>query len=267
MKRMLIGSTTLFSLIVVGIIAALSSGQSPKPAAETKSSEPLPPVATQFPVLLDRGQASLVEECKPLAQSFLDATTVEQIMPLVHNPETAEARIHRYYPNGLIEPQGLKDFNLGQAMQIKGNAVSFVVRNNDFDARTIVFIDGPQGLKVHWESFVGWSEMAWQEFTTQKPTAAKIFRVIVAPVEYYNFDFKDDKKWQSYSLQSSDKTLLIYGYVERESVLNFKIKLNPDVKNAPMILALKFPEAATTANQVIIESQVADGWIEDFQSP
>lgn len=263
MKRMLIVSGILFSLIVAGTIAAITSGESPAPIAVVKPVKPLVSVIPEAPTLLDRNQVVLAAECKVIAQRFLDAKSVEELLSVVYQPETAESRIRGYYPDGVVEPQGLKDFNIGQAMQIKGKAVSFVIRNNNFDANTLVFIDGPQGLKVYWESFVGWSEMPWQDFITQKPTVAKAFRVILLPIDYYNFDFTDDRKWQSYSLRSPDREHSLYGYVEREGTLNFKIMLNPDVKRAPMILSLKFPEGATSGSQVIIEDQVADGWIEE----
>ena len=267
MKRMLIGSGLLFSLIVVGIIVALSGGQAPESARELRPAQPASSLSPQEAAPPKRSHASLVAECQPLAQSFLEAKTVEEMLPLVQNPEIAEPRMRRYYPGGMIEPQGLKDFNLGQAMQTKGKAISVVVRNLDFEAKTLVFIDGPQGLKINWESFVGWSDMPWADFIARKPTVAQAFRVIVAPVDYYNFSFADDRKWQSYSLQSPDKVHVIYGYVTRESALNFQVKLNPDVKSAPMILGLKFPDGATTANQVIIDSWIADGWIEEDLGP
>ncbi len=263
MKRMLIVSGILFSLIVAGIVAALTSGQSPLPTVAVKAVEASVAVAPAAKTLLDRNQGELAAECQVIAQKFLDATSVEELLSVVYNPETAEPRIRGYYADGVVEPQGLKDFNVGQAMQIKGKAVSTVIRNNNFDAKSIIFIDGPQGFEVYWESFVGWSEMPWLDFIAQKPTEAKEFRVILAPVDYYNFDFADDRKWQSYTLQSPDGEHSLYGYVERESTLNFKIMLNPDVKSAPMILSLKYPEGATSGSEVIIEDQIAEGWIEE----
>lgn len=109
--------------------------------------------------------------------------------------------------------------------------------------------------------------MPWQDFLDQKPTSPKAFRLTLAQVDYYNFGFKDDMKWQSYSLESPDKAHIVYGYVEKESVLNSKIKLNPDVKSSPMMLSLKFPEGALTSNQVIIEDLVGEGWIEPITPP
>ena len=268
MSHMLIGSGVLFSLIVIGIITALSGGNDTVPAPLAKPTQPALPVVAVPANLIQRPQASLAAECEPIARKFLEAKSIEEILPLIYQAEAAEPKLRLHYQGGVITPQGLSEFNVGQAMQVLGKAVSFVVRNRDFDQKSMAFIDdGPQGLKIHWESFVGWSDMPWQEFLDQKPTTSKVFRVLLASVDYYNFGFKDDVKWQSYALESPDKSQVLYGYVEKESDLNSKIKLNPDVKNSPMMLSLKFPEGALTPIQVIIEGQVAEGWIEQITPP
>lgn len=268
MSHMLIGSGILFSLLVGGIIFALTSGNDPAPAPLVKPKQLAPPLAAAPATLIQRPQASLASECEPIARKFLEARSIEEILPLIHQAESAEPKLRRHYSGGVITPQGLSDFNVGQSMQILGKAVSFVIRNRDFDQKNMAFIDnGPDGMKLHWESFVGWSDMPWQQFMDEKPKTPKVFRVLVSEIEYYNFGFRDDGKWQSYALKSPDKLFTLYGYVEKDSLLNSKIKLNPDVKISPMMLSLKFPEDGLSPTQVIIESQVAEGWIEQINPP
>ena len=53
-------------------------------------------------------------------------------------------------------------------------------------------MDTPQGLKVDWESWAGWSEISWEKFLSMKPVSEHVFRVTLSAVDYYNFGFADE---------------------------------------------------------------------------
>jgi hypothetical protein len=56
---------------------------------------------------------------------------------------------------------------------------------------------------------------------------------------------------------------MVYGYVERGSLLDERVRLESDVKVAPMILMLRFPkDAPEGGRQVLIVDKLADGWAE-----
>jgi hypothetical protein len=86
-------------------------------------------------------------------------------------------------------------------------------------------------------------------------------------VEYYNFEFLDEKKWQSYSLRSADSTYTFYGYVERGSALDNHLRPNQDENNLPVTLGLKFPLNPKNDTQVEIVDLVTEGWIEKKERP
>ncbi|MEO7098882.1 MAG: hypothetical protein ABI162_05940, partial [Luteolibacter sp.] len=85
--------------------------------------------------------------------------------------------------------------------------------------------------------------------------------------DYYNFDFNDDMKWQSYRLVSPDGEHAIYGYVEKSSLLDGRIRPNADVKSTPLMLSLKFPPGSTSSNQVLIDQFITEGWVEEKETP
>lgn len=268
MRLMLIGGGTLFALIVAGVIVALRSG---KPTAKV-AAVPATPAATAAMTVTagpstKRDEAVLAAEAGHLARKFLEASRVEELLPLVRNPEVVESRIREFYPDGKISAAGLSQFNAGGNGEVRGPIISYSVRTRDQDERVMAFVDGPQGLKVDWESWVGWSEISWKEFLAIKPTSARVFRVSLAPVDYYNFEFKDDLKWQSYRLESPDHESAVYGYVEKGSQLDKQIRPASDVKSVLLILSLKFPEGRLSSNQVLIERRVADGWVEENARP
>ena len=171
--------------------------------------------------------------------------------------------MRQFYPEGNIEPAGISKFNASGESTPLGDFKSVEVMTGDFENKNLFFTNEEDGLKIDWESWVGWSEMPWKEFRSSKPESSKVFRVTLSAVEYYNFDFLDEAKWQSYQLTSPDQEHSIYGYVERGSLMEKRFRLPPDVKSIPFMLKLKFHKDTRTNDQVEIEEVVNEGWIEE----
>ena len=266
MLWMLIGGGSLFALIVAGVLVAMKDGNKQAAQVPTKPLKPVPESAAGQS--LKKNDAAITAEAEPLARKFLEATSVDEILPLLRNRDVAEARIRKFYPDGKISAPGMAAFNTLSEVSRMGSFLSFNIRTRDFEDKALTYVDTPEGLKIDWECWVGWSATSWDDFVSSKSTETKVFRLNLGSVDYYNVGFKDDQKWQSYRLISPDGKHSIYGYAERGSVLNARLRPPPDIKQMPMILALKFPENATSANQVIIESLVAEGWaVENEESP
>jgi hypothetical protein len=152
-------------------------------------------------------------------------------------------------------------FNSAMVLTRIGAVLSLKVRTQDFVDRPIAFFDTPEGIRIDWESWAGWSEMSWPEFLKNKPTTAKVFRVSLRQVDYYNFTFSDDVKWCSYRLDSPDAQHSVFGYAERGTSLDSTLRPPVDVKSTAVTLALRFPEGAGPGNQVVIDRIISDGWV------
>lgn len=262
LRWMLIGGGTLFAAILVGVIMALGSGKTPEPDPASKAG---PPAATaEAPPASPpaRGGLSLLAEAESLARKFMDATRVEEILPLVRNPQAAETRIRRQYPDGKIPAPGISVFNTTGLRDFGAGGAAVKVRTGDHEQKTLHFIDGPEGMKIDWESWIGWSDLSWEEFMATKPSTSHVFRLFLSPVDYYNFGFSEDK-WRSYRLLSPDREHPLYGYAEKEGLVEGQIRHVGVGKNLPLMLSLKFPTGATSNNQVVIERLVSDGWVEN----
>ena len=265
MRLMLIGGSALFTLIVAGVIIGMNSGSRP---TQTEPLKPLSMKPSEASIAVPRRtEAVLAAEAEPLARKFLEATRVEDILPLVRNPEATEARIRKYFPDGGIPAMGLSMFNSTGAGEIRPPFICYSVTTRDHQEKPLCFIEGPQGLKIDWESWVGWSELSWEEFLSKKPTAPHVFRLKLAPIEYYNFQFKDDLKWQSYRLESPDGEHSVYGYVEKASMLDGQLRPAGEAKSVMVMLSLKFPEGAASPNQVLVDRFVIDGWLLENEKP
>lgn len=273
MRWILGGAVSLLVVIAAGLIltwqgkgniATTASPQPPQAPPATPPPAAAPPAAeAALPGLMQRGAPSVLAEAEPLARKFLEARSVDELLPLVRNPERAKPRLLRQYPQGRIDPPGLAQFNASGNVALNEKLATVDIRTRNFETRQLTLVATPEGLKIDWESWVGWSDMTWAALLAALPTEATRFRVIVKRVDYYNFGFSDDKQWQSYRLESLDGEHMIFGYVQRNSSVEDKLRSNPQAERSPMILKISFPAGvAASNNQVVIDDVVANGWVE-----
>lgn len=207
-------------------------------------------------------EAEFLALAEALAKKFLSAKSVDELLPLVRNPETAEARMRGHYAGGQVVPAGLFSFNLNKQPVTADGITEFQILTGEQELKTLAFADSTQGLKIDWESWAGWSEMDWEEFLKSKPVEEKTFRVVLGAVEYYNFDFIEERKWKSYRLTSPDREQAVFGYVERDSLLVQQLHLDKGVKEGKFMLSMKFMPGSRSDNQVRITKVVNEGWLE-----
>ncbi len=265
MRWFLIGGVALLGLLLAGLAVIMRDQSGPEKITKSRVAEE--EVAAAPTVSTVRSDQAVLAEAEPLAEKFLAATNVDELLPLVRHPEITGPRMAEYYPDGKVEAPGISRFNPGQQVSLLGRLRVVMVVTKDYDAKALVVTDSPGAMKVDWEAWVGWSEMPWEGFRKAKPTEAKVFRVTLSPVDYYNFAFSDDRRWQSYRLESPDREHSLYGYAEKGSTLAERLRLDADVKSLPLMLSLKFPEGSLADDQVEIDRFVADGWVEQDSEP
>lgn len=208
------------------------------------------------------GHVRLLSDAHPVARAFLEATTVEKLLKVVDRPDVVSERIKRYYPDGVIDPPGLGDYSQFSQVRMVGPYGVIPLRTRDFKVRLMTFRLYSDELKVDWESWVGWSEIPWEEFIRDRPGGEHVFRVNLAAVEYYNFDFSDDRRWQSFRLISPDEKHSLYGYVSRDTPAHIALRSVLEAGFAQVMVELRFVEGAGESDQVEITRIIAENWID-----
>ncbi|NJM38129.1 MAG: hypothetical protein HC845_09895 [Akkermansiaceae bacterium] len=264
LKGLIFGAATLALLLILGGILLLQKDDK-KPVVAVERIAPTVPVAPSEPdeKNLINAQAAAIK-VEPLVRKFLSAKTVDEILPLVRNPQVAESRIKNFYPEGKMIPFELAQYNLPGTADSADEVVSIYVRDRDFKDREIALIATPEGYKIDWESWIGWSEISVSDFMAKKPENPKTFRVTLSEVKYYNFDFTDDSKWTSYRIGFPNQESL-YGYVEKDSILHQRIKLQEGQKQQKVILSLKYPPEASRNDQVLVHDLLSIGWVDQMK--
>jgi hypothetical protein len=267
MVGFLIGGAVLFSVMVALVLYVLLKPARITPVITSSAVQaPLPPVTERKKVQKvlpsNWSEADILVEGGPVAEKFLNATSVDEMLECVRDPETVEPLMRARYPDGKVEPFGLKDFSSATVVAFRNGAASLMVQTREFDSKLVNFVNTPAGIRIDWESFVGWSEMPWNEFVETQPTEPKKLRLLALPTPYYNFDFKDESKWRSYQLTLQDEMKVIYGYTPIGSEADQKLMANESGLPVAVILELKFPKNRSSKNQVLIENFVSEGWVE-----
>lgn len=271
-EKLLMAAMVAGALILLLVALLVSRRSKPEQAAAPMPVTPSPielPVTPPSPIAKEDvelgGELDIREFLRlaePMARTFLNAKSVEELLPVIRHPKTTGPRLGERHPDGNLQPPGFQSFAEGGAIQIDRTSAVVKVLTGTFEQRNLSFARTRDGWKIDWESWVGWSDLSWEQFKDKAPTTPSRFRVRLKPIIYYNFSFSDDTRWRSYLIESPDGSERYFGYVERGSRVDDLINFADSPSGGDFILALSFPAENTGRNQVLITDRIAVGWIE-----
>jgi hypothetical protein len=266
---LLVGAVPLLILVLVGLHFLNDFNAKEAPAPEPRSNggalglddEPV----TTHPDVPEFKSVDVEEESELIfaqVRKFMAAESVEEMLAMVRGGAKTEAKIRLYYEKHLYQPLALRALGEDGSISTSRGMVSINVTLDDFTVRQIALENVDDRYLVDWESWAGYSEMEWEVFLKMNPRRGKEFRVVVSPVDYYNFDFADDGHWKSFRITAPNEDGVVYGYLPRSSPLMEKLKpLDPSRQSAAYVLKLRYPLETKTANQVLIEDVICSGWV------
>jgi len=206
----------------------------------------------------------LMLELETVAKAFLEAPDLAAVLRHVRDPEKTAPKLEAWLAGRPYVAPGFHEL-ISKSVATSSSAgklITLMVRTGDFEMRDLVLVGEAGSFKVDWESWVGWSEMSWEEFQSERPAQGKWFRVTLSRVDYYNFAFKNELEWSSYRLDSPDGSASLYGYVPRTSQLDQEIRPVDESEKVKLLLKLRYPADQPTGNQVLIEAVSGDAWVE-----
>ncbi len=270
----LASSLLVVILAVVLVLLLLDRKKSTVPSVTetTPSSADIAPVV----VTVDPGVKALNAKKKQMneikmalasAEKFIAAPDIPAMLECVRGGAVQEARMLKYYEKQPYQPLALEamDRNSG-VLLAEGKAYQVIVRDSQNIARALVLLKEGDRYLVDWESWVGWSDMSWEEIKEKKPLTPTAVRVIVSAESYYNFDFPTsaEKDWLSYRLDFVGEDRFLYGYLRRDSPVINQMRPIATDSNGAMILKIRYVEAGSHPTQVVIDSVESDSWIKDL---
>lgn len=230
---------------------------------EEVEAPPAAPAPTAPPIVENSAKTGILA-LEEVIKAFLESPSTVELLRQVRDPERIAPKLEAWLAGKAYVAPGFTEIvsSSFDADGESGNLIKAQVRTADYEMREITLVGGQSGFKVDWESWVGWSEMSWDRFQSERPTEGKWFRVSLTQVDYYNFAFKNDLEWASYRLESPDKSVAFYGYVPRTSQLDQEIRPIDKQENVKLLLKLRFPPDQPHGDQVLIEGISGQGWFE-----
>jgi len=206
----------------------------------------------------DDEQVALLED---FLTGFFAAKTIDEMLPYVIPVDNIREKMIKYYEGENISQSPFKNINVARDDPEALGYITFRSQTQDYANHTGSLKYSRDAILLDWESFVGYSEMTWDELAKSRPTKKVRVRVIAKRAFYYNEDFTDESKWQAVAMNSPNEEDSIYGYIEKRSagaerLFNFGLS-----DNRKVVLDIHFPTNAKKGDQVFIDDVVALGWV------
>lgn len=203
---------------------------------------------------------------KEALTAFLGADTVDKLLPFVANRSQVEPAVRAYYTKYSLKPIQAADIQrFPNAAARADEAPMLVTLSTGAKIRATVLATADGQLGVDWPSFVALSDMEWNEFFDSKPAAPVMFRVVAEAGDWYAGTFADASKYRCIKLTDphDHASSSYFAYAERAGVIGQEMTalIRDHTGPFPLTVRVKYPQDATAAHQVLLDSVVADGWL------
>ena len=202
-------------------------------------------------------------DMEALLLSFLEAESVEELLEVVDHPEVSEPRIRKFYEEGRGELPLLGNYMEIRPIEYDGEEVKCALVKVFGTISMVPFNRGEDGLpQLEWEAVVGWMDPSLEEILASNPEAPVEVKVFGVLDDYYNYEFRDEKKWACVRLSDRNLGNLFYAYFDRADE-RFRPLLDLEVGDpAPMTIELKFGVKREFSQAEITEFRTF-GWTGD----
>ncbi len=218
-----------------------------------------------------------------LLKKYGAAKSWKDKLPLVHESGQVRPLMEEYYGSqGAVDPT----LNGGiSASNIKIGKRDVLALSYSSSERLNMMVHAnfwrnPEGLRLDWESFVGFSGKPMAAFRAGHCAEPTVFRVLAVLDDYFNFEFADAARYLSLRLYSPNGQDYVHGFCTRDSPDGRKLlelldgtpgsRLAAGAANGlrsqagshfPITVRLAFPENAQSDRCVKIEKFVSPWWL------
>ncbi len=216
----------------------------------------------------DQEATATIERLQAAVREFFNATTVEELAPLVRQPERVLPLMSRYYAHRPVFSSRLKTVQLFLPLSINNCANYWMITailNNGQSRHLFVEDLDTKETRIDWETLVSYQPIPWDDFVTQRPTSTSLdFRVTVTRDHFYSHEFADSQHWSCFLLSAPESSETLFGYAPADSSLAQAINQQIEASNnhqASLILRLSIPERLQSHRGVMIENILSNQWL------
>lgn len=202
----------------------------------------------------------LVKAIDTAVRSYMQASTIDEKLRYVRQPEAMKARMESYYSRYPLKAEKVGVVTDYKPLALENTLFWSVVASVEVTRGEGLLVEqlSDNEVKIDWESHVNYQPMAWDQYATEQPTKAMAFRVTVEPTIRYLAEFSDEARWVCYQLQAKNSEAFLYGYVQRNSQEHALIQQRISNGGTNMILRLQFAKAMKAKNSLVINKVISN---------
>jgi hypothetical protein len=241
-------------LMLGSLLAALGAGgwfarQRPAEVA----AEPLPaPVA-----VVDDGLSA-----RAVAEHFTGATTQEERLKWVRQPEAVAAAMEQFFSSGkgsgeaVAKLDAIAPGNLDDSIHER-----FAVTLADGTRRLLCLLPTAGGVRVDFKAYARHGSVAWADLLGGQAAEADEMRLFLEKGDYYNFGFKHEVRWQCFTVSSPDLELPVWVYLARTDPAHKLLQAAYGPKPVRVTVALRSVGDSHLRRQFEIVAVRAADWV------
>ena len=206
------------------------------------------------------------EAALPFAERFLEARSVEQLLPVVRERQRVGALLESYYDTRPVAAFDGGELSLADAANVAGRVFLRLAAQAE-DGRVLGLTMEKVGddYLVDWESFVARSEVDWVEFKEAAPSGGRevMLRARLSFSDFYPPPFDNRSEFQSLLLENNDGEFF-NAYMPRldESLIKLREKMQESGRQRyEVIVRIRYPKLNWSADEVEITEIVQTGWV------
>jgi hypothetical protein len=206
-------ATVLLAVLVVGGMTLAGKKRNANRAAGSDYVfEPVTALDQDHQYFLEHA-GELIEETEAVLQRYADATSVDQVLPLVRNGEQVEERLKRWWrpwgPESRFAPGDEISSHIPD--QTGRPAIVLSGRKGDFSRFEMVFVREGERMKLDWEASEGVGEVQIVDLQESSTAAGGLVRAVVRPATFYTSDFPE-AEFRSYQLADAGGEHFLWGF-------------------------------------------------------
>lgn len=232
-------------------------------ADEDNTAVPAETVTITLPI--DPGSPD-VQQADDLLTNYAKAKKWQDKIPFVYQPDRTRVLMEQFYEvQKASDPVSGALLNRGH-YRLDGTEILHYTYscNRPGDVLELALRRGPDGrFLLDWTSFVGFSQMSWEQFKKERTTEATLFRAFATASDYFNYEFSDQKSYLSINLVSPDGLVSLHGFCQRNTPMATALSQTLSRSNSMsgIVVRLAFPERSESDHCVWIRQFVSDRWL------
>lgn len=195
--------------------------------------------------------------------AFKNATTVEERLKWVRDPEFVKDAMQEFYTDGPGRTERIVSLKKLTQTVISGLLVERYQATMSTDQTRLLYVlIGENGAKVDFKCYARYGSASWPDLLEGKVLAADETRVTLEKGFYYNFQFSDESKYHCYLASSPDLEDPVHLYAEIGSKTDLIMANMVKTREMyPAVLSIKSIESSHQKRQFQVVKVRSNSWL------